>query len=104
MPHDAYHHNNSHPLSPTSSSIHASPADADASRPSLEVLLERYFELLPEYQGVPLDRLRLKRVLFGAFPCYQDSPLLPAFDRVLQVRHGFGVVVLVTQRVLSRLL
>ena len=37
-------------------------------------------------QGVPLSQLQFKRVLFGAFPCYpSDSPLPPAFDRVLQI-------------------
>jgi lycopene cyclase CruP len=37
-------------------------------------------------QGVPLEQLKFKRVLFGAFPCYPGaSPLPPAFDRVLQI-------------------
>lgn len=60
-------------------------ADAHPKRPSFEDLLKRYFELLPQYQGVPLEDLKLRRVLFGAFPCIADSPLQPKFDRVLQV-------------------
>lgn len=50
-----------------------------------QALLQKYFALLPLYQGVPLETLKLKRVLFGAFPCYADAPLQPQFDRVLQV-------------------
>ena len=47
-----------------------------------------YFSALPNYQRVPLSRLRFSRVLFGGFPSYPASPLKPAFDRVLQVcRH-----------------
>jgi hypothetical protein len=35
-------------------------------------------------QGVPLEQLHFKRVLFGGFPCYSNGPLPPAFDRVMQ--------------------
>jgi len=52
-----------------------------------QALLDRYFELLPEYQGAPLDALDFRRVLFGAFPTFADSPLRPQFDRILQVQH-----------------
>ena len=48
-------------------------------------MLDRYFELLPAYQGVDLDKLRFKRVLFAGLPCYADGPLKPGFDRILQV-------------------
>ena len=41
--------------------------------------------MLPEYQGVPLAQLKFRRLLFGGFPCYQDAPLRPHFDRILQV-------------------
>jgi lycopene cyclase CruP len=50
-----------------------------------QALLERYFELLPSYQGVPLADLKFKRVLFGGFPCYSAAPLQPQFDRIVQV-------------------
>lgn len=50
-----------------------------------QALLDRYFELLPQYQGAPLEALRFRRVLFGAFPTYAASPLRPQFDRILQV-------------------
>ncbi|KAK9841815.1 hypothetical protein WJX81_004881 [Elliptochloris bilobata] len=59
--------------------------DTDKRRPSFQALLDRYFELLPQYQGVPLEALRFRRVLFGAFPTYASSPLRPQFDRILQV-------------------
>ncbi|EIE26315.1 hypothetical protein COCSUDRAFT_11899 [Coccomyxa subellipsoidea C-169] len=60
-------------------------ADCAKQRPSLQALLDRYFELLPGYQGVPLSSLKFQRVLFGGFPCYSSSPLQPQFDRILQV-------------------
>lgn len=60
-------------------------ADAAPERPTFESLLATYFRLLPQYQGVPLDSLKLKRVLFGAFPCFASSPLRSPLDRVLQV-------------------
>ncbi|KAK9841219.1 hypothetical protein WJX74_002056 [Apatococcus lobatus] len=59
--------------------------DSDKSRPDLATLLERYFELLPQYQGVPLEQLTFRRVLFAGFPCYADGPLRPAFPRIIQV-------------------
>jgi hypothetical protein len=52
---------------------------------AVQALLDRYFELLPGYQGVPLASLKFQRVLFGGFPCYSSSPLQPQFDRILQV-------------------
>lgn len=55
----------------------------------LQALLEKYFRLLPQYQGVPLSQLKFRRLLFGGFPCYQDSPLQPQFDRILQARRPF---------------
>jgi hypothetical protein len=51
----------------------------------VQALLEKYFRLLPQYQGVPLAQLKFRRLLFGGFPCYRDAPLRPQFDRVLQV-------------------
>ena len=62
------------PLNPSSCDSHGGQA-----------LLDRYFELLPQYQGVPLDALCFRCVLFGAFPTYTASPLRPQFDRILQV-------------------
>lgn len=54
---------------------------------NVQDLLDRYFELLPGYQGVPLSALKFQRVLFGGFPCYSSGPLQPQFDRILQVHH-----------------
>jgi hypothetical protein len=59
--------------------------DAHPSRPSFEQFLDAYFALLPQYQGVPLEALKFKRVLFGGFPSYPDGPLRSKFDRVLQL-------------------
>jgi flavin-dependent dehydrogenase len=67
-------------------------ADADPARPSLASMLERYFELLPAYQGVAsVEELELQRVLFGCFPTYRDSPLRPSWDRVLAVGDASGI-------------
>ena len=51
----------------------------------MQGLLDRYFELLPGYQSCSLADLKIKRVLFGGFPCYSQSPLQPQFDRIVQV-------------------
>lgn len=59
--------------------------DLHPSRPTFEQFLDMYFQQLPGYQGVALEQLKFKRVLFGGFPCYGDGPLPPAFDRVMQV-------------------
>lgn len=55
---------------------------------SLQGLLDRYFELLPGYQSCSLADLKIKRVLFGGFPCYSRSPLQPQFDRIIQANHS----------------
>lgn len=63
-------------------------ADAHPDRPSLEELLEEYWQLMPKYQGVELDHLQVQRVVFGLFPTYRNSPLAPQFDRLLQVTNN----------------
>ncbi|KAF5741419.1 hypothetical protein HS088_TW10G00416 [Tripterygium wilfordii] len=40
--------------------------------PALEELLEDYWDLMQEYQGVVLDDLEILRVMFGIFPTYRD--------------------------------
>lgn len=42
-------------------------------RPSLEALLEEYWDLMPEYQGVKLESLEVLRILFGFFPTYRQA-------------------------------
>jgi lycopene cyclase CruP len=64
--------------------------DAHPDRPSLKTLFEDYLRLLPEYQGVALDRLKFQRALFGFFPCYRQSPLKPAWNRVLPIGDSSG--------------
>ncbi|KAL4448357.1 hypothetical protein ABPG75_005576 [Micractinium tetrahymenae] len=65
--------------------------DAQPSRPSLEAMLDEYWRLMPEYQGLQLEDLQVLRILFGWFPTFRDSPLRPAFDRVLQVGDASGI-------------
>ena len=48
--------------------------------------MEDYWRLLPRYQGVELEDLELRRVLYGLFVSYKTSPVPAAFDRVLQAR------------------
>jgi flavin-dependent dehydrogenase len=71
--------------------------DADPSRPSLAELLDLYWKKMPEYQGIR-DQITagsvdidFKRILFGYFPTYRDSPLQPSFDRVVQVGDASGI-------------
>ncbi|KAH9301562.1 hypothetical protein KI387_013145, partial [Taxus chinensis] len=65
--------------------------DAQPNCPSLEQMLEDYWDLMPDYQGVRLDDLEILRVVFGIFPTYHDSPLPAAFDRILQVGDASGI-------------
>mmetsp|Transcript_67224 Transcript_67224/g.217237 ORF Transcript_67224/g.217237 Transcript_67224/m.217237 type:complete len:711 (+) Transcript_67224:196-2328(+) len=81
--------------------------DAAAERPSVEQQLEDYWDLLPSYQrhncsafrdeglsaeqAVTAGKLQLKRVLYGCFPTYRDSPLPPVSDRVLAVGDASGI-------------
>jgi hypothetical protein len=65
--------------------------DAEEARPSLVQMLERYWELLPDYQGVPLEEIEVQRVLFGFFPAYRSSPTSPSFARVLPVGDAGGL-------------
>lgn len=57
---------------------------ASEGKSVMQGLLDRYFELLPRYQSCSLTDLKIKRVLFGGFPCYSSSPLQPRFDRIIQ--------------------
>ncbi|KAI9382632.1 hypothetical protein POPTR_014G156800v4 [Populus trichocarpa] len=59
--------------------------------PKLEELLEDFWDLMPEYQGVSLDNLEILRVIYGIFPTYRDSPLPAAFDRILQFGDASGI-------------
>ncbi|ERN43050.1 hypothetical protein KR51_00003660 [Rubidibacter lacunae KORDI 51-2] len=65
--------------------------DADRDRPSLRFFLDEYFRLLPHYQTVDLDRLNFKRVLFGFFPSYRQSPLRVPWARVLPIGDSAGL-------------
>ncbi|XP_052179051.1 uncharacterized protein LOC127792561 isoform X2 [Diospyros lotus] len=65
--------------------------DPQPGCPKLEELLEDYWDLMPNYQGVPLDDLEILRVIFGIFPTYRNSPLPAAFDRVLQFGDASGI-------------
>ncbi|MBD1875512.1 FAD-binding oxidoreductase [Nodosilinea sp. FACHB-131] len=64
--------------------------DADPRRLSLTDFFEEYWTLLPEYQGVSLEELRVQRALFGFFPCYRESPLRYPWGRTLAVGDSSG--------------
>ncbi|KAF4382694.1 hypothetical protein F8388_015522 [Cannabis sativa] len=65
--------------------------DPQPGSPKLEELLEEYWELMQDYQGVSLDNLEIQRVIYGIFPTYRDSPLPAAFNRVLQFGDASGI-------------
>ncbi|CAI9090056.1 OLC1v1024745C1 [Oldenlandia corymbosa var. corymbosa] len=65
--------------------------DPQPGCPKLEDLLEDYWNLMPNYQGVSLDNLEILRVIFGIFPTYCDSPLPAAFNRILQFGDASGI-------------
>ncbi|GBG71150.1 hypothetical protein CBR_g8452 [Chara braunii] len=65
--------------------------DAHPERPSLELMMETYFNEMPQYQGVQIEDIQFLRFVFAMFPTYRDSPLPAAFDRVLQVGDASGI-------------
>ena len=65
--------------------------DLDPKRPSVMEIMEDYWRLLPSYQGVNLDALEPKRILFGLFTSYKDSPLPVQFDRIMQIGDAGGL-------------
>ena len=52
--------------------------------------MEDYWKLMPDYQGVSLDDLEIRRVLFGSFPTYKDSPLQTQWARICQIGDAGG--------------
>lgn len=64
--------------------------DADPQHLGLEALFAEYLRLLPEYQGVAIAQLQLKRALFGFFPAYRHSPLHFPWNRILPVGDSSG--------------
>ncbi|WP_035987763.1 FAD-dependent oxidoreductase [Leptolyngbya sp. KIOST-1] len=64
--------------------------DADPRRLSLGEFFEEYWTLLPQYQRVTRSDLRVKRALFGFFPCYRQSPLRFPWGRTLAVGDSSG--------------
>ena len=63
----------------------------EEGRPSVVEIMEDYWRKLPGYQGVNLDDLDLRRVLFGLFVSYKESPLPCQFDRVMQIGDASGI-------------
>ncbi|MFB2645388.1 FAD-binding oxidoreductase [Raphidiopsis sp. BLCC-F218] len=64
--------------------------DPASQRLSLEKLIGEYFRLLPQYQKVEIDKLTFKRVLFGFFPSYRQSPLQTPWNYILPVGDSSG--------------
>ena len=65
--------------------------DAKKERPSVNDMLDDYWDLLPRYQGKSVEDLQFLRILYGMFPTYRDSPLQTKFDRILQVGDASGI-------------
>ena len=66
--------------------------DAKPERPSIARILDDYWNLMPKYQNLKsLEDVEFKRMLFGYFPTYRNSPLKAKFDRVLQVGDASGM-------------
>jgi flavin-dependent dehydrogenase len=66
--------------------------DAKPERPSIARILDDYWNLMPKYQNLnSLDDVEFKRILFGYFPTYRNSPLKAQFDRVLQIGDASGM-------------
>lgn len=65
--------------------------DAKEQRPSVGDIYDAYWDLLPRYQGIPLEKLEFQRLLYGLFPTYRDSPLKSPFDRLLAVGDASGI-------------
>ncbi|CAN8068946.1 unnamed protein product [Agarophyton chilense] len=64
----------------------------DKRRHSLTEALEDYLQELPEYQGIDVDDMQVKRVLFGFFPSfYKSSPARVAWDRIFPVGDAAGL-------------
>jgi len=64
--------------------------DAEPHRLTLEDLFGEYLRLLPEYQGVELNQLTIRRALFGFFPTYRQSPLITPWGRILPAGDSSG--------------
>jgi flavin-dependent dehydrogenase len=65
--------------------------DAKPQRPSVSDIYDSYWDLLPRYQGVPLEELEFQRLLYGLFPTYRESPLQSPYDRLLAVGDASGI-------------
>ncbi|PAX47906.1 FAD-dependent oxidoreductase [Brunnivagina elsteri] len=64
--------------------------DANPQRLNLEALFEDYLHLMPDYQGVELNQLDIKRALFGFFPSYRQSPLQTPWNRIITAGDSSG--------------
>jgi lycopene cyclase CruP len=53
-------------------------------------MMEDYWQLMPAYQNVTLEELEVRRVLFGSFPTYKDSPLKTQWSRICQIGDAGG--------------
>lgn len=64
----------------------------DKRRQTLAEALEDFVDGVEKYQGVPVEQMSIKRILFGFFPSYYRScPTDVAFDRVLPVGDAGGL-------------
>lgn len=64
----------------------------DERRQTLADAMEDFLDGVEKYQGVPVEEMSVKRILFGFFPSYyRTSPTDVAFDRVLPVGDAGGL-------------
>lgn len=64
----------------------------DKRRQSLAETLEDFLDGVEKYQGVAVEQMSIKRILFGFFPSYyRNCPTDVAFDRVLPVGDAGGL-------------
>ena len=65
--------------------------DADLRRPSFAKFLANYLHELPTYQNTPIAHLQFKRLLYGFFPSYRQSPLTFPWHRILPIGDSSGM-------------
>ncbi|KAI0566445.1 FAD/NAD(P)-binding protein [Gracilaria domingensis] len=64
----------------------------DERRHSLTEALEDYLQELPRYQGIDVNDMKVKRVLFGSFPSYyKSSPAEVKWNRIIPVGDAAGL-------------
>ena len=77
-------------LRPPRHSAHHVPLHVHGPRPGARPSWTSWRTTAAPLQGVDLDQIEPKRVLFGLFTSYKDSPL-PSIDRIMQIGDAGGL-------------